>query len=108
MSRDMSNVKAHTVKSTTYKLPGSEGMMGTVQQAAQVANALGAVSPQFKAAKTYTHYGSFGAATGFLGYMAGAAMSSQSIRPMLRPANWGIIGGLVVLSFLTRSKEGQS
>jgi hypothetical protein len=101
------HVRSHTVKSTTYKLPESAGMMGTVQQAAQVANALGAVSPQFKAAKSYTHYGSFGIATGYMGYMAGAAMSTQSIRPMLKPTNWGIVGGLIVLSFLTKSKGGQ-
>ena len=82
--------------------------MGTMQQAAQVANALGAVSPQFASAKKYTHYGSFGLATGFLGYMAGAAMTTGSIRPVLRPTNWGIIGGFVVLSFLTRSKESQA
>lgn len=102
------HVRSHTVKSTTYKLPESAGMMGTVQQAAQVANALGAVSPQFKAAKKYTHYGSFGIASGFLGYMVGASVSAKSMGPMMRISNYGIIGGMVVLSFLTRSKEGQS
>lgn len=82
-------------------------MMGTVQQAAQVANALGAVSPQFKAVKSYTHYGSFGIATGFIGYMAGASMTSKNMAPMLRLSNWGVIGGMVVLSFLTRNKGDQ-
>ena len=75
------HVRSHTVKSTTYKLPESAGMMGTVQQAAQVANALGAVSPQFKAAKKYTHYGSFGIASGFLGYMVGASVSTKAWGP---------------------------
>lgn len=83
-------------------------MMGTVQQAAQVANVLGAVSPQFKAAQKYTHYGSFGIASGFLGYMVGASIGMKSMGPMVRVANYGIVGGLIVLSFLTRPKEGQS
>jgi len=110
MSRNMANLKSHTVKTTTYKLPESSGMMGTVQQAAQVANALGAVSPKFAAAQKYTHYGSFGVATGVLGYMVGATFAPKDglmKSPFLRGSNWGIIGGLMLLSFLTRSKEAQ-
>lgn len=83
-------------------------MMGTVQQAAQVANALGAVSPQFKAAQKYTHYGSLGAATGYLGYMVGASVGMKSMGPMMRMANYSIVGGLIFLSWFTRPKEGQS
>ena len=85
-------------------------MMGTVQQAAQVANALGAVSPKFAAAQKYTHYGSFGIATGVLGYMVGATFAPKDglmKSSFLRGSNWGIIGGMMLLSFLTRSKEAQ-
>ena len=102
------HVRSHTVKSTTYKLPESAGMMGTVQQAAQVANALGAVSPQFRAAQKYAHYGSLSIASGFLGYMVGASVGMKSMGPMMRFTNYGIIGGLIVFSFFTRPKEGQS
>ena len=103
MSRDMSRVTAHTVRATTYPAePETSDMMGTIKQAAQVANALGEVSPQLQAAKKYTHYGSYGMATGLMGYMVGSSFSNGSLRPMGSLNKWGIIGGMLVLSFLTR------
>ena len=68
-------------------------MLGHVATAAKVATALGEVSPAFKSAKKYTHYGSFGIGSGIFGYMVGGAVESGSIKPLMRLSLLGTIGG---------------
>jgi len=98
----MSKVKAHTVKSSTYKMPESEGMMGNVHQAAQLANALSGVSPALKKVGKVTHYASFGVGTGVLGFAVGKALGDNSFRALFSMSYLGTAGGMMLLSYLTR------
>tara|TARA_B100001287_G_scaffold239035_1_gene212772 strand:+ start:10238 stop:10558 length:321 start_codon:yes stop_codon:yes gene_type:complete len=105
MSRDMSKVKAHTVKSSTYKMPESEGMMGNVHQAAQLANALSGVSPALKKFGKVVHYGSFGVGTGVLGFAVGKALGENRFRALFSLSYLGTAGGMMLLSYLTRGSN---
>ena len=105
--QNINQYKSHTVKKSTYQLPPERepGMMGAVNQAAKIAGALGAVSPKLKAAQKYTHYGSFAMASGLGGMLVGKTIESGSVKSLFKLNLWGAIGGLIVLSFLTRGYE---
>lgn len=83
-------------------MPESEGMMGNIHQAAQLANALSGVSPKLKKFQQVTHYASFGAGAGVLGFAVGKALGENRFKAMF---NWSYLttaGGMLALSYLTR------
>ena len=105
----MANLKSHTVKTTTYKLPESSGMMGTVQQAIKWLMRWVLSSLQVRCGSKIHSLRLFGVAAGVLGYMVGATFAPKDSlmkSPFLERSNWGIIGGMMSLCRSCKVKGG--
>ena len=77
-------------------------MIGAINGAAKVANALSGTSPALAAWQKRAFWGStIGAAAG-VGVMTGTAIGKRELSPLLKPTSWTIVVTLGVLAFLTR------
>lgn len=79
-----------------------EGVIGAINSATKIANALSGTSPALAVWQKRVFWGSSGAAVGGVGIMTGKAIGERSISPLLKGTYWSVVIGLGVLAFLTR------